>query len=105
MLLRWSLTAEEHRMWTRCGGPVQEIQEKIEKYGRTVKELYPIIKDQEMDVNVKKIIHNNLLIKTLIHELEIWSVSAREEKRIAVAEMKVLRAMLGKTLCDRVRNE
>lgn len=36
------------------GGYVLEIEKIIGKHGRTMRELYPIIKDRLVDVNVKK---------------------------------------------------
>ena len=92
-------------IFARGGGSVQEIEERMKKYGRTVRALYPIMKDRIIDLEVKKIVFNSILIPTLTYGSETWSVTTNEERRIEVAEMKVLRSMLGKTRRDRVRND
>lgn len=92
-------------VFTNKGGCVREVESRIEKYGKTVRALYPIMKDRVMDIKVKKIIFDSILVPILTYGAETWSITTREEKRIEVAEMKVLRTVLGKTRRDRVRNE
>lgn len=92
-------------VFTSRGGCVCEVEARMEKYGRTMRALFPIMKDRVMDIEVKRIIFDNILVPTLTYGAETWSVSTREEKRIVAAEMRVLRTMMGKTRRDRLRNE
>lgn len=92
-------------VFTSKGGCIQEVEARMEKYGRTVRALYPIMKDRVMDIRVKKIIFDSILVPTLTYGSETWSITTREEKRIEAAEMRVLRMIVGKTRRDRVRNE
>src|SRR5678816_4259518 len=92
-------------VFTSKGGCVREVEARMEKYGRAMRALYPIMKDRVMDIKVKKIIFDSTLVPTLTYAAETWSITTKEEKRIEAAEMKVLRTIVGKTRRDRVRNE
>src|SRR5678815_3504569 len=76
-----------------------------DRYGRTVRALYPIIRDNEIGGEVTRIIFESILTPFLLYEAETWSMTTREESRVQTAEMNVLRAMAGKTRRDIVRNE
>ena len=41
----------------------------------------------------------------LLYGAECWSIKKEQEHKMAVAEMRILRWMSGKTIKDRIRNE
>ena len=87
------------------GGNRQEITNRIAQYGGVVRAVYPILKDKQMRVEVKKVIFESVLTPILLYGAETWSMTGREEGRIQSAEMYVLRTIIGKTRRDRLRNE
>src|SRR5678816_3343095 len=70
---------------------------RIEQYGRTVRAVYPILKDKYMKKEVKREIYEGVLKPILLYGAETWSMTEREESRIQTAEMNVLRTVIGKT--------
>ena len=92
-------------LFGREGGSALEISSRIDQYGRTVRALYPIIRDRWMGGEVKRTIFESILTPILLYGAETWSMTSKEESRIQTAEMNVLRAISGKTRRDRVRNE
>ena len=77
----------------------------MEKYGRVVRALYPILADKRMDVGVKKVIFESTLTPIMLYGVETWSTITREESRIQATEMRVLRLMVGRTRKERIRSE
>ncbi len=66
--------------------------------------VYPIIKDRHVPLEAKRVIFNTVLTPILIHGSESWVLTAADRSRIQAAEMRPIRAMVGKTRRDRVRN-
>src|SRR5678816_1801750 len=89
----------------REGGNVQEITSRIAQYGGAVRAVYPILKDRQMSVEMKRVIFEGVLTPILLYGAETWSTTTREDSRIQSAEMYVLRAIMGKTRRDRQRNK
>src|SRR5678816_4866162 len=86
-------------------GNVQEITSRIAQYGGAVRAVYPILKDRQMSVEVKRVIFEGVLTPILLYGTETWSTTTREDSRIQSAKMYVLRAIMEKTRRDRQRNE
>ena len=63
-----------------------EITNRMEKYGRVVRALYPILADKRMDIGVKKVIFESTLTPILLYGTETWSTTTREESRIQATE-------------------
>src|SRR5678816_1711936 len=72
-------------VFTSKGGCVREVEARMEKYGRTTRALYPIMKDWVMNINAKKIIFDIILVPTLTYGAKTWSITTREQKRIEAA--------------------
>ena len=70
-----------------------------------MKALYPLMKDGNVGMEVKKVIFESILTPTLLYGAETWTTTRREESRIQAAEMRALRAMTGRSRRDRIRNE
>ena len=58
-----------------------------------------------MGLEVKRIIYENVLLPIMMYGAETWSITRRQESRIQATEMRILRAIIGKTRRDRIRNE
>lgn len=74
---------------------MSEKEERIDKYGRTVR--LTKVKDQFVDLKVKRSIFNNISTPTLTYRAALWCYVAKKKKRTCVAEIKVLKKMMGKT--------
>ncbi len=82
-----------------------EITERIVKYSRCVCALYPVLKDTYIPIEAKREIFNSVMVPILSYASESWTMTRRDWSRVQAAEMRPLRAMVGKTRRDRVRNE
>ncbi len=91
-------------IFSKEGGNKRDISERIRKFSMTVGALYPIIKDQHVTLEAKKVIFNTVLTRILIYGSESWVLTTADRSRIQAAEMRPLRTMVGKTRRDRVRN-
>src|SRR5678816_1231974 len=91
--------------FNRRGGSGEEITRRMEKYGLVMKAVYPMMKDRNIGIEVKKVIFSRILTPTLLYGAETWTTTRKEESRIQAAEMRVLRTMIGKSRRDRIRNE
>src|SRR5678816_4794673 len=52
--------------FNRRGGSGEEITRRMEKYGLVMKVVYPMMKDRNIEIEVKKVIFNSILL-SLIH--------------------------------------
>ena len=89
----------------REGGNVQEITSRIAQYGGAVRAVYPILKDRQMSVEVKRVIFEGVLTPILLYGAETWSTTTREDSRIQSEEMYVLRAIMGKRQTEKRKNK
>ena len=68
-------------------GNRQEITNRIAQYGGAERAVFPILKDRQMRVEVKKVIFESVLTPILLYGTETRSMTGREESRIQSAEM------------------
>lgn len=64
-----------------------------------------ILGHKDIDIEVKKKIHNMITLSTITYACESWTIRKKDETRINAMEMKHLRKMAGKTKWDRIKNE
>ena len=57
---------------TKEGGNKRDISERINKFSASVRTLWPIIKEKQVPLEVKKIIFNTVLTPTLTYGSESW---------------------------------
>ncbi len=61
--------------------------------------------DRRISLRVKGKLHKTVVRPTMLYGAETWAVKKAQEKKSAVAEMRILRWMSGVTKLDRIRNE
>ena len=88
-----------------AGGVEKDIAERIGKYGRSVNCFYPLLKNQNVPLQAKRVIFESILTPILTYGAECWTTTTVTRSRIQAAEMKPLRTMIGKSRRDRIRNE
>ena len=60
---------------------------------------------QEMNVNIKGKVYRTVVRPALMYGAETWTLKKAQEKKLEVAEMRMLRWMCGVTKLDKIRNE
>ena len=55
--------------------------------------------------NVKEVLHEKVVVPTVMYGSESWGMKATEKQKLNVFERKCLRSMTGVSRLDRVRNE
>ena len=76
---------------TEEGGNGRDTSEKINKFSASVGTLWPIIKEKQVPLEVKRIIFNTVLTPTLTYGSESWVMKSADRSRIQAAEMRPLR--------------
>lgn len=66
---------------------------------------WPFIRKKEVSLETKIKIFNSVYVPVLIYGCEAWTLNDRLKSRIQASEMKYLRATIGVTRRDRIRNE
>ena len=69
------------------------------------KQLTGVLCDQKVPINLKDKVYKTVIKPTMIYGAECWAVRKKDENRLHVAEMRMLRWIRGKTRKDHVRNQ
>ena len=64
-----------------------------------------VMKNRKLGMNVKKVLHEKVVMPTVMYSSESWGMKVTERQKLNVFEMKCLKSMTGVSLLDRVRNE
>ena len=58
-----------------------------------------------MNVKIKGPVYRTVVRPALIYGAETWALKKAQEKKLEVADMRMLRSMCGVTKLDKIRNE
>ena len=64
-----------------------------------------VLCDRRMNVKIKGKVYRTVVRPALMYGAETWSLKKPQEKKLEVAEMRMLRWMCGVTRLDKIRNE
>jgi hypothetical protein len=92
-------------MFSRDGKCEREIERRKVAGSRVGGALRPIMRNNNVSLQAKKLVHNAILLPSMMYGCETWTWTKREECSINAVEMRSLRRMCGKTLWDMERNE
>ena len=82
-----------------------DMTHRIESGCRNWKRVSVILCDRRISLRVKGKVYKTVLRPIIMYGAETWAVKKAQEKKLDVAEMRMLRWMSGVTKLDRIRNE
>ena len=87
------------------GGIETEITKRVGASWRNSKKHSVVMCDRRMPVKLKGNVYKTVIRQAMLYGAETWATMKRQEKRIEVTEMRMLRWMCGVTRKDKIRNE
>lgn len=87
------------------GGSEKEVEKRVQAGWSAWKKITGILCDRRVPAKVKGKLFKTMVRPAMLYGMEAVAVTQRQEATLEVAEMKMLRYSLGKTLLDHVRNE
>ena len=82
-----------------------EMTHRIQSGWRGWKRVSGILCDRRISLRVKGKVYKTVVRPAMMYGAETWAVKKAQEKKLDVAEMRMLRWMSGVTKLDRIRNE
>ena len=82
-----------------------EITHRVQAGWGNWRKMSGVLCDRKISVKVKGRVHKTVVRPAMLHGAETWPVKKVQEKKLDVAEMKMLRWMCGVTKMDRITNE
>lgn len=92
-------------MTEASGGLDKEINHRIQSGWNNWRNITGVICDRRVPAKLKGKIHKEVVRPAMTYALETAPIKKTEEKRLDVAEMKMLRWMSGVTRRDKIRND
>ena len=90
------------------GGMGTEITKSVGAGWRHFEEMQRstvVLGDKRMPVKLKGKVYETVIRPAMLYGAETWATTKRQEKRIEVTDMGMLRWMCGVTRKDKIRNE
>lgn len=82
-----------------------EINHRIKSGWNNWKKVSGVLCDKKISARVKGKVHKTVVRPAMIYGAEAWPIKKSQERKLDVAEMKMLRWMCGVTRLDKIRNE
>ena len=88
----------------RRGGASKEVDSRVAKAWSKWRELSGVICDKKVATKLKLMIYQTVIRPTLLDGCEPWSMSVRDDKRMATTVMRMVRWAMGVRLLEHRRN-
>ena len=82
-----------------------EMTHRIQSGWKNWKRISEILCDRRISLRSKVKVYKTVVRLAMMYGAETWAMQKAQEKKLAVAEMRMLRWMSGVTKLDRIRNE
>ena len=87
------------------GGAERDINNRVKLAWMKWKQLTGVLCDKKVPIQLKDKVYKTVIKPTMTYGAECWAVRKKDENRLHVAEMRMLRWIRGKTRKDHVRNQ
>ena len=87
------------------GGAERDINNRVKLAWMKWKQMTGVLCDKKVPIKLKDKVYKTVIKPTMTYGAECWAVRKKDENRLHVAEMRMLRWIRGKTRKDRVRNQ
>ena len=82
-----------------------EVTHRVQSGWKNWKRVSGVLCDRRMNMKVKGKVYRTVVRPALMYGAETWALKKAQEKKLEVAEMRMLRWMCGVTKLDKIRNE
>ena len=89
----------------RRAGASKDVDNRVAKAWSKWRELSGVICDKKIPTKLKLLIYQTVIRPTFLYGCETWSMSVKDEKRMATTEMRMVRWAMGVSLLEHRRNE
>ena len=89
----------------QSGGTDREVAKRIQAGWTAWRKITGVLCDRRVPAKVKGRMYKSMVRPAMLYGMEAVAVTGGQERKMEVAEMKVMRFVLGKTRMDRVTNE
>ena len=86
------------------GGAERDISNRVKLAWMEWKQLTGVLCDKYVPIKVKDKVYKTVIKPTMTYGAECWAVRKKDENRLHVAEMRMLRWIRGKTRKDHITN-
>ena len=83
----------------------EEIMQRVQSGWNNWRKMSGVLCDRKINVKMKGRVYKTVVRPAMVYGDDAWPVKETQEKKLDVAEMKMLRWMRGVTQVDRIRNE
>ena len=90
---------------TEDGDLEAEITHRIQAGWKNWKKVSGVLCDQRIGVKMKGRVYKTVVRPAMMYGAETWAIKKTQEKKLDVAEMRMLRWMCGVTRRDKIKNE
>ena len=87
------------------GGTERDISNQVKLAWMKWKQLTGVLCDKKVPIKLKYKVYKTVIKPTMTYGAECWAVRKKDENRLHVAEMRMLRRIRGKTRKNHVRNQ
>ena len=87
------------------GGAERDINNRVKLAWMKWKQLTGVLCDKKVPIKLKDKVYKTVIKPTMTYGAECWAVRKKDENRLNVAEMRMLRWIRGKIRKDHVRNQ
>ena len=87
------------------GGAESDINNRVKLAWMKWKQLTGVLCDTKVPIKLKDMVYKTVIMPTIIYGAECWAVRKKDENRLHVAEMKMIRWIRGEARKDHVRNQ
>ena len=82
-----------------------EVTHRVQSGWKNWKRVSGVLCDRRMNMKIKGKVYRTVVRPALMYGAETWALKKTQEKKLEVAEMRMLRWMCGVTKMDKIRNE